>query len=166
MSKLVKATARAEVFTVGAPSAIVAMEDPKMNEFQSWVGDHRHTIWSDMSTLWVDFVAGADAPYLGVVLGEGVHRELELLVEAGLTPLEAISAATANAAALMKADDWGVIEPGRRADRVVVEGRLPRDIGATRNIRLIMRWILARNKLKFDPATDPGFGVGAPVSAN
>jgi len=55
----------------------------------------------------VMLVACTDAPYPGVIQGEGIHREMELLVEAGLSPLEAISSATSNAAALMKAEGWG-----------------------------------------------------------
>jgi imidazolonepropionase-like amidohydrolase len=42
--------------------------------------------------------AGTDAPYPGVFQREGLHQELELLVEAGLRPLDAISLATRNAA--------------------------------------------------------------------
>jgi imidazolonepropionase-like amidohydrolase len=49
--------------------------------------------------------AGTDAPYPGVFQGEGIHHELELLVEAGLTPLQAITAAAANAARLVGAGD-------------------------------------------------------------
>src|SRR5574341_397378 len=60
--------------------------------------------------------AGTDAPYPGVFQGEGLHRELELLVEAGLSPLEAIRSATANAALFLDGDaaDWGSLEPGYR----------------------------------------------------
>ncbi len=110
----------------------------------------------------VTMVAGTDAPYPGVMLGEGLHRELELLVEAGLTPLEAISAATRNAAGLMGADDWGTLEAGKRADLIVVTGRPDRHIGDTRNIQVVMQkgHILDRKALKLDPKTDPGFSAG------
>ena len=68
-------------------------------------------------------VAGTDAPYPGVFQGEGIHRELELLVEAGLSPLEAIESATRNAAVLIGADDWGTLTRGSVADLIVVNGR-------------------------------------------
>jgi len=115
----------------------------------------------------VMIVAGTDAPYPGVMLGDGIHRELELLVEAGMTHLEAIRAATADAAKLMGADDWGVLADGKRADLIVVDGRPDRDIGDTRNIKLVMQKgrILDREALRFDPATDPGFGTGNPVDS-
>ena len=47
-------------------------------------------------------IAGTDAPYPGDFQGEGIHHELELLVESGLTPTDAISSATRNASRLMK----------------------------------------------------------------
>lgn len=113
----------------------------------------------------VMIVAGTDAPYPGVIQGEAIHRELELLVEAGLSPLEAISTATSNAAALMEADDWGSIEVGKKADLIVVNGRPDRNISDSREIHLVMQngKILDRDALKFDPAIDPGFGAKSSV---
>ena len=110
-------------------------------------------------------VAGTDAPYPGVAQGEGIHRELELLVEAGLSPLEAITTATRNAALLIDADDWGTITAGKVADLIVVEGRPDRDIRRTRDIHMVMRGgrILDRDALGFDPDSDLGFAVGAAV---
>ena len=110
-------------------------------------------------------VAGTDAPYPGVAQGEGIHRELELLVEAGLSPLEAITSATRNAAILIGAEDWGTITPGSVADLLVVDGRPDQDIRRTRDIHMVMQGgrILDRDALKFDPDTDPGFTVGAAV---
>ena len=114
-------------------------------------------------------VAGTDAPYPGVFQGEGIHRELELLVEAGLTPLEAIGTATANAAELLSAKkEWGTIEPGKRADIVLVRGRPDRDVSSTRRVEVVVREgrILDRAKLAFDPARDPGFRESLPVSSH
>jgi len=110
-------------------------------------------------------VAGTDAPYPGVAQGEGIHRELELLVEAGLSPLEAITTATRNAALLIGAEDWGTITAGKVADLIVVEGRPDRDIRRTRDIHMVMRGgrILDRDALGFDPDSDLGFAVGAAV---
>ncbi len=104
-------------------------------------------------------VAGTDTPAPGLFFGEGLHRELELLVEAGLTPLEAISTATRNAAVLMQADNWGTIEAGKRADLLIVDGDPATRIADTRNIAtLIQRGRLVdRQLLEFDPATDPGY---------
>ena len=113
----------------------------------------------------VRLIAGTDAPYPGVFQGEGLHRELELLVEAGLSPIEAITTATKNAAILIGAEDWGTLTPGKVADLVVVDGRPDRNIRRTRAIHMVMQGgrILDRDALRFDPPSDPGFAVGAAV---
>ncbi|CAN5913178.1 amidohydrolase family protein [soil metagenome] len=69
-------------------------------------------------------LAGTDPTgYGGVVAGYSNHRELELLVEAGLTPLEAITVATLNGAQYLgRADRVGSIAVGKRADLLVVNG--------------------------------------------
>ncbi|WP_375399742.1 amidohydrolase family protein [uncultured Amnibacterium sp.] len=66
--------------------------------------------------------------------GSSLHDELELLVDAGLTPIEAITAATATAARVFGLTDRGVIEAGRRADLLLVQGDPSTDIRATRAI--------------------------------
>ena len=106
--------------------------------------------------------AGTDAPNPGVFLGESIHRELELLVESGLTPLEAITVATKNAALLMKAEEeWGTLAPGKLANVIVIAGRPDRNISQTRNVEMVIKAgrIIDREKLKFDGEKDPGFRV-------
>ena len=71
--------------------------------------------------------------------GESFHDELGLLVEAGLTPVEALRAATSLPAEYFGMGDRGVIAPGRRADLVLVDGDPTQDIAATRAIRGV--WI-------------------------
>jgi imidazolonepropionase-like amidohydrolase len=104
--------------------------------------------------------AGTDAPFPGVFQGDGIHRELELLVESGLTPLEAIRAATYDAARVMRAErEWGSLEPGKRADVLVVAGRPAERISDTRKVDLVIREgrILDRRALRFDPKRDPDY---------
>jgi imidazolonepropionase-like amidohydrolase len=80
-------------------------------------------------------LAGTDAGNDGVTHGASLHRELELLVEAGLTPLEALRAATsAPAAAFEPIRDRGRVVVGARADLLLVEGDPTTDILATRDI--------------------------------
>ena len=55
-----------------------------------------------------------------LIPGESLHRELELLVAAGLTPKDALATATRNAAQLLAADSLGRIAPGKVADLVVL----------------------------------------------
>ncbi len=83
----------------------------------------------------VPILAGTDAPNPGTAHGVSMHRELELLVEAGLTPLEALTAATAAPADAFALVDRGRIARGRRADLVLVDGDPTSDIFATRAIR-------------------------------
>jgi imidazolonepropionase-like amidohydrolase len=113
--------------------------------------------------------AGTDAPYPGVFQGEALHRELELLVAAGLTPLEAIRLATFNAARIMHAEDeWGSLQAGRAANVVVVAGNPAEQIRDTRKIEIVIRngKILDRASLKFDLKRDPGFrAVGGNFSS-
>jgi hypothetical protein len=82
----------------------------------------------------VDVLAGTDAPNPGTTHGASLHRELELLVNAGLTPSEALAAATSVPAKRFGLDDRGAIAAGKRADLVLVEGDPTKDITATRKI--------------------------------
>jgi imidazolonepropionase-like amidohydrolase len=69
--------------------------------------------------------------------GSSMHRELELLVEAGLTPVDALRAATVLPARYFGLPDRGVIEAGQRADLVLIAGDPLADIGATRKIERV-----------------------------
>ena len=69
--------------------------------------------------------------------GESLHDELELLIDAGLSTVEALCAATVLPAQHFGLRDRGVIEPGRRADPVLIDGDPLADIRATRQIRQV-----------------------------
>jgi imidazolonepropionase-like amidohydrolase len=69
--------------------------------------------------------------------GESLHEELELLIDAGLSTVEALRAATVLPAQYFGLHDRGVIEPGRRADLVLIDGDPIADIRATRQIRRV-----------------------------
>jgi imidazolonepropionase-like amidohydrolase len=71
--------------------------------------------------------------------GWAEHRELELSVQAGLTPLQALTLATGDAAALLGLADRGVIAPGRRADLIVVQGDPSLDLSALRRVEAVWR---------------------------
>lgn len=101
--------------------------------------------------------AGTDAPYPGDYYGEGLQRELELLVEAGLKPLDVISLATRNAARLVRAEsEWGTVEPGKVADLLLVRGDPSTRISDTRNIVMVMQGgrEVDRAALRYDPRRD------------
>ena len=92
----------------------------------------------------VDILVGTDVsvpqPHLGgLAHGASVHHELQMLVKAGLTPLEALRAATAVPARRFGLSDRGRIAPGMRADLVLVGGNPTSDIGDTLSIRKVWR---------------------------
>ena len=89
----------------------------------------------------VPILAGTDANDLpgpaAVPHGSSLHHELELLVDAGLTTVDALRAATTRPARYFGLADRGVVEPGRRADLVLVDGDPLHDIKATQAIRRV-----------------------------
>jgi len=101
--------------------------------------DHAKELTRQMHAAGGVILAGTDAPNPGTAYGLSMHRELELLVDAGLTPTEALEAATAATAAAFGLDDRGRIAPGLRADLVLVEGDPTTDITDTRNLVAIWR---------------------------
>jgi imidazolonepropionase-like amidohydrolase len=84
----------------------------------------------------VPLLAGTDAPQgYDLVPGTSLHRELQLLVRAGLTPLEALQTATLNPAAYFgKTAEWGTVAPGKTADLVVLSRNPLVDIANTRSV--------------------------------
>ncbi len=84
-------------------------------------------------------VTGTDSPLLGVFPGTSVHREMELLVDANLKPLEAIQSATRNASELMNDNRIGTIEKGKLADLVILKEDPLRNIKAVRNIEIVIK---------------------------
>jgi imidazolonepropionase-like amidohydrolase len=93
-------------------------------------------------------LAGVDPTgWGGVVAGFGDQREVELLVEAGFSPERAIRIATSNGAAFLNQRDLGTIEPGLRADLVILEGDPTRDITDIRKVETVIK-----DGVVYDPA--------------
>ena len=86
-------------------------------------------------------VVGTDPTgYGGCIAGYGSWRAVELLVEAGLTPLEAIQVATFNGAKLLGVDaQTGSIEAGKAADLVIVNGDPSKTISDIRNAEIVFK---------------------------
>lgn len=92
----------------------------------------------------------------------GIHEEMKMFVEAGLSPMQAIQAATINVAKTFSKDkDFGTVEPGKVADMVVVAGNPLKDIWATQDVKLvIMNGKIADTRFHADyknpiPSPDP-----------
>jgi len=88
--------------------------------------------------------AGTDTPIGIGIPGWSLHTELEQLVGAGLTPLEALYAATVQPTVFLHLEDSGRVEPGMRADLVLLDADPLADIRNTRRIKRVMlngRWV-------------------------
>ncbi|MCC6455398.1 MAG: CIA30 family protein [Caldilineaceae bacterium] len=82
----------------------------------------------------VPILAGTDAPNPGTAHGASLHRELVLLTESGLSPLDALRSATSVTADIFSLEDRGRVAPGLRADLLLVNGDPTTEITATRDI--------------------------------
>jgi adenine deaminase len=67
------------------------------------------------------YLAASGAPAFGTMPGISIHTELEMLVRLGLSPREALAAATSNYAVQFGWSELGLIAPGRRADVLVLD---------------------------------------------
>lgn len=122
----------------------------------------REMDWKENFRLWMAFVneyknrggrvtVGSDAGYIYNTYGFGYIQEMELLREAGFSPLEVINSATQQGARLLGHDaDIGTIEPGKKADLVIVKGN------PVANLKLLF----ATGTLKLDDATGKAQRIG------
>lgn len=116
---------------------------------------------------------GTDAPNPFVPTGAAVHDELALLVEAGLTPFEALVTGTRAIADFLGDSTLGTIAPGHPADLVLLEGNPLENIGVTREIAGVMlrgRWLsratldsLLQRAVASYEAPDDWFGDAGPA---
>jgi len=122
-----------EVFT---HSQLIDWFYPKRGSHGSYHWDwtsEDEAAWSNTFHLWQQLIKtfsdrgghlayGADDPYIWNTSGIGNVRELQLMQEAGLHPLEVIRAATRNAALTLKRPDLGQVQTGFKADLLIVDG--------------------------------------------
>jgi hypothetical protein len=96
----------------------------------------------------VKIIAGSDAPFVHVLPGFGLHEELQLLLDCGMMPMQAIHAATSLAAQAIQLDQHvGTIEASKYADMLIVDGDPTQDIRALQKI-----WRVVRGGMMLDPA--------------
>ena len=93
------------------------------------------------------YLAASGAPAFGSMPGIGMHTELELLVRLGLSPREALAAATNNYALQFGWNELGLIASGRRADILVLDADPTRSVW---NVRHISTLIMDGNVLDRD----------------
>ena len=86
----------------------------------------------------VGLLLGSDAPQVFDVPGFSVHHELKYMVDAGLTPYEALRTGTVNVGAFYKNSDMGTIKTGAISDLILLNGNPLKDINQTKNIEGVM----------------------------
>ena len=93
----------------------------------------------DPEALGKMMIGGTDSPaYPTLWAGESMHRELELMVMAGISPLDAIKSCTYNGAKIMRGEArYGSPQTGMEADLMLVKGRPWKNISDTRNIQQV-----------------------------
>jgi imidazolonepropionase-like amidohydrolase len=105
-------------------------------------GDYKRAgpLVAEFQRAGIGILAGTDSPvFLNVVSGFSLHDELALMVEGGLTPLEALQTATLNPARFLgKLDDLGTIEKGKFADLVILDANPLEDIHNTTKINAVI----------------------------
>ncbi len=122
------------------------------NAFESYVSKKRalpakdrksDSLWWDkqkrlvkrMHQAGIPFMAGTDCACEGGIPGYSLHKELQLFVEAGLTPFEALQTATINPVKFLSmTDSLGTVEQGKIADLVILESNPTLNISATQSI--------------------------------
>ncbi len=93
----------------------------------------------EMHRAGVPILAGTDtAAGVRVYPGFSLHRELELIAQSGLSPMETLQTATRNAGVYLGLSDTGTIEKGKRADLVLLDANPLDSISNTRKIRSVV----------------------------
>lgn len=135
----------AENGIVVAPT-LVMMETFAHSKRNGYIPEHYQNAENAVRTLHrcgvtilaaTDANAGDFAP--PVPYGSSMHREMELLCRAGLSPIEVLASATGKTAQVFGIDGFGSVKAGKKANLLLIEGRPDKDITAVRNIRQI--WI-------------------------
>jgi imidazolonepropionase-like amidohydrolase len=115
---------------------------PSAEVVARWI-EVRRKLLKGLNDAGAGLLLGSDAPQIWNVPGFSIHRELEALVAAGLTPFEALATGTRNVAAYLgTADRAGTIAVGRQADLVLLDGNPLADIrNTTRRAGVMLRGV-------------------------
>jgi imidazolonepropionase-like amidohydrolase len=110
--------------------------DPHFRRYPEFL-DNAEKNFKRLADAGVPYGFGTDAGPPGRFPGYAEHQELQLLVQAGLTPSQAIQAATKNGAQFLRAGDIGTLEKSKWADLIVLDKNPLEDIRNTRAIRAV-----------------------------
>lgn len=116
--------------------ADVMQPSPSAQAFTQW----SYAMVDKLQDSGVKVMAGTDNPIGYLTPGFSLHKELAFLVESGLTPMEALTAATLHPAEFMRVDDkLGTVEVGKLADLVLVDADPREDIGNAHKINTVIK---------------------------
>jgi imidazolonepropionase-like amidohydrolase len=120
-----------------------SMQDTAMKERAAWLARQAANDWrltGELHHAGIPLLVGSDSLDPFVIPGESLHRELGELVRAGLTPAEALSAATSGAATFLgREHDLGTVETGKIADLVLLDGSPLENIANTQRVNAVVR---------------------------
>ncbi|MEU8817683.1 amidohydrolase family protein [Actinoplanes sp. NPDC048796] len=112
--------------------------DPRRVAESAEIFRRRLRLTADLAAAGVPLMAGTDLGTTYLMPGFSLHDELELLVRAGLTPIQALAAATLNPARYLGRRDLGVVAPGAVADLVLLDADPLRDIRNTTRVNSVV----------------------------
>jgi hypothetical protein len=120
-----------------------SFHDDQMKERAAWLARQASNDWKltgELHRAGISLLVGSDSLDPFVFPGESLHKELVELVRAGLTPSEALQAATRGAAQFLgREKELGTVEPGKLADLVVLDASPLESIANTQRITAVVR---------------------------
>lgn len=124
----------------------------QLSEVMGW----KNSLVSQMAEAGVRFMAGTDAPIFYFTPGFSLHKELEYLVAAGMSPMQVLDAATlAPAEYLGLQDQLGTIEKGMRADLLLLDANPLEDISNTQAIQAVVKNGVLLDRDRLDKLLSP-----------
>jgi imidazolonepropionase-like amidohydrolase len=124
-------------FSAYVAQKLALSEELRQSDSLWWIKQKQ--LVNRMHKAGIPFMAGTDCACEGGIPGYSLHKELQLFVEAGLTPLEALQTATINPARFLKMEDsLGTVEIGKTADLLILDNNPTTDISATETILAVI----------------------------
>jgi imidazolonepropionase-like amidohydrolase len=119
-----------------APGFVANQRSTSANAYRTALGQAQRNLKA-LSDAGLPVAFGTDAGPAARFPGYFQHMELQLMVDAGLTPEQALLSATSVAATCLRLDDVGTLAPGKRADFLVLGSDPLQDIQATRQLERV-----------------------------
>jgi imidazolonepropionase-like amidohydrolase len=114
---------------------LYAARPPRTAAVSSYAKQQRSV--ARLNAAGVSIALGDDTGIENTFFGYGEHHELELMVAAGMTPMQVIVAATRTPAGLLHLDRLGTVAPGKSADFIVLDANPLENIANTRRIAMV-----------------------------